>query len=48
MGSAEDETHDQVLDIVLVGPVPIGTNKFIFQVYSCLNLGSTSRYFAVA
>lgn len=32
MGSAEDESRDQVLEEVLVGPVPVGTNKFVFQV----------------
>ena len=31
VGSAEDESHDQVLEEVLVGPVPVGTNKFVFQ-----------------
>lgn len=32
MGSAEDESRDQILEEVLVGPVPVGTNKFVFQV----------------
>ena len=32
MGSADDEKYDQVLDSVLVGPVAIGTSKFVFQV----------------
>lgn len=32
VGSAESERHDQVLDTVLVGPVPVGINKFVFQV----------------
>ncbi|CCI44975.1 hypothetical protein ABG067_003501 [Albugo candida] len=31
VGSAEDESRDQVLEEVLVGPVPVGTNKFVFQ-----------------
>lgn len=31
VGSAEDTTHDQVLDEILVGPVPVGVNKFILQ-----------------
>lgn len=31
VGSAESEKHDQELDSVLVGPVPIGVNKFVFQ-----------------
>ncbi|RLN62731.1 hypothetical protein BBJ28_00018345 [Nothophytophthora sp. Chile5] len=30
-GSAEDESRDQILEEVLVGPVPVGTNKFVFQ-----------------
>lgn len=32
MGSAEDERYDQVLDSIMVGPVPVGINKFVFQV----------------
>ena len=32
VGSAEDEKHDQTLDSVLVGPVQLGCNKFVFQV----------------
>ncbi|KAI9913788.1 hypothetical protein PsorP6_005284 [Peronosclerospora sorghi] len=31
VGSAEDESRDQVLEEVLVGPVPVGTNRFVFQ-----------------
>lgn len=31
VGSAESSSHDQVLDELLVGPVPIGINKFILQ-----------------
>jgi len=31
VGSAENSTHDQVLDEILVGPVPVGVNKFILQ-----------------
>jgi len=31
VGSAKDSSHDQVLDEVLVGPVPVGTNKFVLQ-----------------
>lgn len=31
VGSAEDSSHDQVLDEVLVGPVPVGVNKFVLQ-----------------
>lgn len=32
VGSAESEEHDQVLDSVLVGPVPAGRHMFVFQV----------------
>jgi len=32
VGSAESSDYDQVLDSILVGPVPIGVNKFVFQV----------------
>lgn len=31
VGSAEDSTHDQILEEVLVGPVPVGVNKFVLQ-----------------
>ncbi|KAL8487182.1 hypothetical protein ACS0TY_023279 [Phlomoides rotata] len=31
VGSAEDETHDQVLESVLVGPVNVGNYRFVFQ-----------------
>ncbi|KAI3648851.1 hypothetical protein MP228_006705 [Amoeboaphelidium protococcarum] len=31
VGSAESEEHDQVLDNIMVGPVPVGVNKFVFQ-----------------
>ena len=31
VGSAEDMTRDQVLDEILVGPVPVGVNKFVLQ-----------------
>ena len=31
VGSAEDTTHDQVLDEILVGPIPVGINKFVLQ-----------------
>ena len=32
VGSAESAAHDQVLDTVVVGPVPVGKHKFVFQV----------------
>ncbi|KAK7208059.1 hypothetical protein BZA70DRAFT_298449 [Myxozyma melibiosi] len=31
VGSSASSQHDQLLDSLLVGPVPVGTNKFIFQ-----------------
>ncbi|KAI9019040.1 ASF1 like histone chaperone-domain-containing protein [Hyaloraphidium curvatum] len=31
VGSAESEEYDQELDSILVGPVPIGLNKFVFE-----------------
>lgn len=31
MGSAQDVQQDQVLDEILVGPVPVGLNKFVLQ-----------------
>lgn len=31
VGSADSESFDQVLDSVLVGPVPLGTNRFLFE-----------------
>lgn len=31
VGSAENSSHDQVLDEILVGPVPLGLNKFILE-----------------
>ena len=33
VGSAESEEYDQVLDSVLVGPVPAGRHMFVFQVF---------------
>lgn len=32
VGSAESDTHDQVLDSVFVGPIPVGTHTFLFEV----------------
>ena len=31
VGSAESAAFDQVLDTVVVGPVPVGKHKFVFQ-----------------
>lgn len=38
VGSAESEEYDQVLDSVLVGPVPAGRHMFVFQVSSLSKL----------
>ena len=32
VGSASSPEHDQELDSVLVGPVPVGTSKFLLSV----------------
>lgn len=32
VSSAEDAEQDQVLEEVMVGPVPVGVNKFVLQV----------------
>ena len=31
VGSAQDSSRDQILDEILVGPVPVGINKFVLQ-----------------
>lgn len=31
MGSAESAKYDQILDSIMVGPVPVGINRFIFE-----------------
>jgi histone chaperone ASF1 len=31
VGSAQDSSKDQILDEILVGPVPVGVNKFVLQ-----------------
>jgi hypothetical protein len=33
VGSAEDENYDQQLESVLVGPVNVGTYRFVLQVF---------------
>lgn len=33
VGSADDESKDQVLDEVLLGPVDTGNYRFVFQVW---------------
>ena len=32
VGSPESPEYDQILDSIMVGPIPPGTNKFLFQV----------------
>lgn len=32
VSSAENASLDQTLDEILVGPVPVGVNKFVFEV----------------
>lgn len=32
IGSAEDDSYDQVLDSVLIGPLQVGSMKFILEV----------------
>ena len=34
VGNAEDESGDQVLEEVMVGPVPVGVNRFVLQASS--------------
>ena len=36
VGSAESAEYDQVLDSIMVGPIPVGINKFVFSVRSIL------------
>lgn len=31
VGAAESSEYDQVLDSIMVGPIPVGVNKFIFS-----------------
>ena len=31
VGSAESQEHDQILEEVMVGPVPVGVNTFVLQ-----------------
>ncbi|KAG9327085.1 hypothetical protein KVV02_008715 [Mortierella alpina] len=31
VGSANSNAHDQVLESIMVGPVPVGVNKFVFM-----------------
>lgn len=36
VGSAEDENYDQQLESVLVGPVNVGTYRFVLQVFKSM------------
>ena len=45
VGSAESEKHDQVLEEVLVGPVPLGLSKFVLQVCYSIWIFCTSLIF---
>jgi histone chaperone ASF1 len=42
IGSAEDDTYDQVLDSVLIGPLQVGSMKFILEVNKLYILGCCS------
>lgn len=42
VGSAESVEHDQILETVLVGPVPAGCHKFVFEVTNLIIVISTS------
>ena len=48
VGSASTEEYDQVLDSVLVGPIPMGSHKFVFQVCAsvcvCLSVCVSSEH----
>lgn len=47
VGAAESSEFDQVLDSIMVGPVPVGVNKFIFAVSWLFTLCFRySHYFA--
>jgi hypothetical protein len=45
VGSAEDETYDQLLESVLVGPVNVGNYRFVLQ---AIFTGSLFRFFSIA
>ena len=44
VGSAESSDYDQILDSVLVGPVPGGRHKFVFQVIYFYNCTDNNYY----
>jgi len=37
IGNSEDESYDQVLDAVLIGPLQLGSMKFLFEVFNYFN-----------
>lgn len=36
VGAPETSEYDQVLESIMVGPIPVGVNKFVFSVRRCL------------
>ena len=42
IGSAEDESYDQVLDSVFIGPLQVGSMKFTLDVFN-INLRQTHQ-----
>lgn len=36
VGSAESAQYDQKLESILVGPIPVGNNRFTFQVHTII------------
>ena len=42
VGSAEDASADQILEEVMVGPVPVGINKFVLQAAAPNQIGRAS------
>ncbi len=37
VGSAAGPENDQILESVMVGPVPVGVSKFVLEVNLCCN-----------
>ncbi|WVZ20403.1 hypothetical protein V8G54_007725 [Vigna mungo] len=49
VGSAEDETYDQLLESVLVGPVNVGNYRFVLQASDMnINLTNSALHHAIA
>ena len=44
VGSASDGKFDQELDSVLVGPIPVGVNKFVFHVRQSFSFSPVSTF----